>query len=250
MLYIKNLSEEPKSYINILISKVKYKSTYKNTTTQNNTTSNTTQYNKLKSNLEITNKENETQEGKNIETESIYSTPYSFDNNREVSFKSSDSNGSFGSNGGIDNENILFKNKYYMIVKLKGIKYQLTKRYILLIDLVNDLFYNSLYTDILDANFLSMYSDSQDKYFYLIQRIMGNSIKEERLLEVYNEEYMSKGNGSKDFHTLDDSSSNFIWNVYINKRKYDFCELIEKNRIIEKDDVIEFRYEKYINIDI
>ena len=73
--------------------------------------------------------------------------------------------------------------------------------------------------DDFDANFCSSYNAECDEVDYYVQRLVS--------IEMANEEEPSQGP---------------IWNVYINGQLEDWMEIMRYNRIVCKEDVIQWRY--------
>ena len=70
-----------------------------------------------------------------------------------------------------------------------------------------------------DANFCSSYDAVRDEVDYYVQRLVS--------IEIGDEEVQSRGP---------------IWNVYINGILEDWMEIMRYNRIVCKEDVIQWRY--------
>jgi len=108
--------------------------------------------------------------------------------------------------------------------KIKLIFYEGKKSNMLLSEVLNYVFFCTDQCDILNANFISKYNKEKDEFEYFIERILG--------IPIENIEEPNKGK---------------IWVCYINNKLQDWTFLCEFNRIVNKGDQIEFKFEKYIN---
>ena len=80
--------------------------------------------------------------------------------------------------------------------------------------------------DDFDANFCSSYNAERDEIDYYVQRLVS--------IEMGDEEEPSRGP---------------IWNVYINGILEDWMEIMRYNRIVCKEDVIQWRYHLRKDVD-
>jgi hypothetical protein len=104
--------------------------------------------------------------------------------------------------------------------KLKLIIYEGKSEEMLLIDVINSAFFSNEYADDLDANFITIYDKETNEYRYYIQRLLGYEIDE------------------------DNPKRDKIWTIYINKQRCDWSYQCNYNRVLRKNDEIEFRFEK------
>jgi hypothetical protein len=129
----------------------------------------------------------------------------------------------------IVNSQINGRNRYFVKVsmpnseKIKVVTYEGKADYMLLADLMNHLFFNSRYAEEMDANFISVFDKKKEEFEYFIQRLAG--------FEIEREDEPYKGR---------------MWVPYINRQKYSWSVLCGKNRVVKKEDEIEFRYENYV----
>lgn len=93
------------------------------------------------------------------------------------------------------------------------------KEFMLLSDLVNLACFCSVDSSQIDANFISVYNPTDDEYDYYIERLCGYRIE-----------------------NIDDPKTGKLWNIFINNKKEDWTFLNRNNRIINKSDIIEFKY--------
>ena len=89
-------------------------------------------------------------------------------------------------------------------------------------ELMNKVCFDSKYIVDLDANFISKFNREKNEYDYFVQRMCG--------LALSNEENPFLGE---------------LWIPYINEGKEDWTEICQYNRIVSKNDLIEFKFEKY-----
>lgn len=106
--------------------------------------------------------------------------------------------------------------------KVKIILFEGKNISMILSDVLNGAFFCTDHSDDIDANFISIYDKANDKFYYHIERLIGYSI-----------EY------------IDNPEQGKVWNCYINKKKQDWSFICDQNRIVNKGDEIEFRYEAY-----
>jgi len=92
------------------------------------------------------------------------------------------------------------------------------KENLLVSELMNMACFNSKYMTELDANFISIYNKDSDEFDYHIQRLCGFEMNETHL-----------------------------WVPYINCVREDWTDICQNNRILFKNDDLEFRYEKDLN---
>lgn len=135
--------------------------------------------------------------------------------------------------------------------KLKTIKFILKKKVNLFIDVINELFFNSIYSDNLDGNFISKYNIKEDNYVYMIERLLGKGVNEELLFKylVSNKNIDKNSTHCGTTRTLslkgcDCYNEVYGWNILINNTAFTLSYLIENCRIIQQHDEIEFRFEK------
>jgi hypothetical protein len=120
------------------------------------------------------------------------------------------------------------KNRYHVRInmpnseKIKVVTYDGNSEFILISELMNNLFFASRYSEEIDANFISMYDKKKEEFEYFIQRIAG--------IEMEREDNPYKGK---------------IWVPYINKQKFSWSILCGKNRVVKREDEIELKYENY-----
>ena len=150
----------------------------------------------------------------------------------------------------------LIEKEKLKVTQIRSILFEIPKRYVIFFDLLNEIFFNSVYSDNLDANFISKYNSKDDNYLYLVERLMGRSINEDEVFKLNTVKYNFKSEiDLKNKHTNYSSRAlsfegcechkeNYIWNIYINNTLFSLNQLIENNRIIQKDDKIEFMYEQ------
>lgn len=114
----------------------------------------------------------------------------------------------------------------------KEIMYPLTQNqeYALLIDLLNKSLFNS---SEFHFNFVSKYNKQKDIFEYNIESI--------KLLDNKNDEY-SKSNTIKA-----GVQRNKYWSIYINNNQEDLNSIVDKGRVVNKNDNIELR-EQEVNI--
>ena len=105
--------------------------------------------------------------------------------------------------------------------RIKLIIHECNSDEVLITDLINTAFFNNDNYKELDANFISVYDSERNMFKYHIQRLIGYEIDDEN---------PETGN---------------MWMVFINRVKYDWSFLCIKNRLVKKNDEIEFRFEKY-----
>lgn len=91
------------------------------------------------------------------------------------------------------------------------------KDQLLVSELMNMACFNSKYMSELDANFISVYNQDNDEFDYHIQRLNGH-----------------------------EKNETYSWAIYINKKKENWTYICQNNRILIKNDDIEFRYEKAV----
>jgi hypothetical protein len=106
---------------------------------------------------------------------------------------------------------------------IKILYYETKLDHISVIELFNLIFFCSKWADEVDANFLSIYNKKKEAFDYKIQRLFGFEWDEEQEI---------------------DQGKN--WTVYINGTKENLSVLFGYNRIINKRDVIELKYENNI----
>jgi hypothetical protein len=120
------------------------------------------------------------------------------------------------------------KNRYFVRInmpnseKIKIVCYDGKSEFILISELMNNLFFNGKYTEEMDANFISMFDKKKQDFEYFIQRLAGIEMERE-----------------------DDPYKGKIWVPYINKQKFSWSILCGKNRVVKKEDEIELKYENY-----
>ncbi len=138
-----------------------------------------------------------------------------------------------------------------MFRKLKTIKFDLKRKVNIFIDIVNDLFFNSIYSECLDGNFISKYNNKDDSYVYMIERLLGRKINEELLFKhLITSRIIDKNSTycgttrTLSFMGCDCNSDVYGWSILINRTPFSLSYLIDNNRIIQQDDEIEFRFEK------
>jgi hypothetical protein len=90
-----------------------------------------------------------------------------------------------------------------------------------LVELINLIFFCSNYSEEIDANFISIYDNINDKHNYYIERLFGFYIE-----------------------NIDDPDKGLLWKCYINKKEENWNFLCNNNKIISRKDEIEFKYEK------
>jgi hypothetical protein len=105
---------------------------------------------------------------------------------------------------------------------IKILYYETKIDHISVIELFNLIFFCSEWADEVDANFLSIYNKEREAFDYRIQRLFGFE---------WDEDETEKGK---------------YWKVYINGAKENLSVLFGYNRIINKRDVIEMKYENNI----
>lgn len=105
--------------------------------------------------------------------------------------------------------------------KVKIILFEGKRTSMLLSDVLNSAFFCTDQSEDLDANFISRYNKEKDKFDYYIERLLGFGME--------NPEEPEKGK---------------VWTCYINNKKENWSMLCELNRIVHKEDEIEFKYEK------
>lgn len=114
-----------------------------------------------------------------------------------------------------------FKIKIYLPNREhKTLSHEAKNEYILLIDLFNTIFF--IEDKDYDANFISKYIPEKDEFEYYIQRILGVQIENEY-----------------------DPHHGKMWVVYINQVAYDWTFLCSRNRILNKDDDVELKFEYF-----
>ena len=104
--------------------------------------------------------------------------------------------------------------------KIKLIIFEGSSDEMLMTEVINSVFFSKEYSNEIDANFITFYNPEKNEFNYYIQRLIGYEIDDNI---INNEKF---------------------WIVYINKLKYDWSFLCNKNRILRKNDEIEFRFEK------
>jgi hypothetical protein len=127
--------------------------------------------------------------------------------------------------GLISNEIKKYHNPYIIKIniprsdKLKLIIYDGKSEEMLITDIINSAFFSKENAADLDANFISIYDPKNKMFNYYIQRLIGYEIDDEN------------PEGGK------------LWMVYVNRTRFDWSFLCSKNRILKKNDEIEFRFE-------
>jgi hypothetical protein len=126
------------------------------------------------------------------------------------------------------NQQTLPKNNFIIRIhppnseNIKIIMYQGKTDYMLLSELINNTFLCGKFAEELDANFISVYDKAKDCFEYYIQRLLG--------YEIEKEEEPLKGK---------------LWVPYINKEKQSWSNLCGKNRVVNREDEIELKYEHF-----
>ena len=88
------------------------------------------------------------------------------------------------------------------------------KENILVSELINMVCFNSKHMTELDANFICLYNKDTDEFDFYIQRLHGYEMNE-----------------------------TMSWVLYINNKRENWTDICRNNRIVIKNDEIEFRYE-------
>ncbi len=117
------------------------------------------------------------------------------------------------------------KNKFLIKIllpkseRIKILYYEAPMDHMSIIELFNSLFFCSQWAEEVDANFVSNYNSDKDQFDYKIQRLVGYEFDEE------------------------EPERSQVWSVYINEKMESPSNLFGENRIVNKTDVIELKYE-------
>lgn len=107
-------------------------------------------------------------------------------NKKEKSIEVSSHSHTKESNTAIQNQQIKEKSRSKRKkATIKQLFFAIENQYIVFHEFINKLFFESEFSEDLEANFISKYDETNDKYIYFIERSLGLSIDENQVFDFY-----------------------------------------------------------------
>ena len=144
----------------------------------------------------------------------------------------------------------------YDIKNLGSIDFIIKTPFILIIDFLNELFYNEM-TSYFNLSYSSVKINDELGYYYYIDNLMNISVSEDTIQVIVQNISKNSTKPSSNLSRTNDSNLGElkeadisdldcdlkIWNLYINSQLIDFSFSVENNRLIFNKDSVEFKFE-------